>query len=63
LVRRAKAQAALQGLTLKDFIIQAIAQAINAGNLEVASKRALFVAHKPLPKRTKHRRKRRKPRQ
>jgi hypothetical protein len=47
LVRRAKAYAALQGLSLKEFILQAVRQVLDAAGPELGlTSRALFVAAK-----------------
>ncbi len=62
LVRRAKAYAALQGLSLKDFILSAVQKVLDASGPEAAS-RAFFVQFTesdriPRGKKTKQRGKR-----
>ena len=54
LVRRAKACAALRGLSLKDFIIEAVEKALENPGLDVVTSAAFFVTGG-----TEHRKRRR----
>lgn len=57
LVRRAKAYAALQGMSLKGFILDAVRQVLDASGVQIAPSGAFYVSMRP-EKRTRKRQKR-----